>query len=105
MSKIAINTQAPDFELTNFRGESVRLSDFRGKKNLLLVFNRGFSCPFCRAHAAQLRQDYEKFAAENAEVIIVGPDNAHAFSNYWQKEQLPFIGLPDPNHSVLKQYG
>lgn len=105
MSKIAINIKAPDFQLTNFRGEPVRLSDFQGKKHVLLVFNRGFMCVFCRAHAAKLRQDYEKFVAENAEVIIVGPDNADAFADYWQKETLPFVGLPDPKHSVLKQYG
>ena len=42
MSKVAINTPAPDFELTEAGGKTVRLSDFRGKANVLLVFNRGF---------------------------------------------------------------
>jgi peroxiredoxin len=41
MSEIAINTLAPDFELTDAAGKPVRLSDFRGR-NILLVFNRGF---------------------------------------------------------------
>ncbi len=42
MSKISLNTPAPDFELDEFTGKPVRLSDFRGKANVLLVFNRGF---------------------------------------------------------------
>ena len=54
---------------------------------------------------AQLRQEYDKFTAQDTEVIVVGPDNESAFSNYWQKHKLPFIGLPDPKHTVLKLYG
>jgi len=54
---------------------------------------------------AQLRQDYEKFSRQEAEVIIIGPESVEAFKNYWYKEDLPFIGLPDPGHSVLKLYG
>jgi peroxiredoxin Q/BCP len=54
---------------------------------------------------AQLRQDYKEFVEHDAEIIIVGPENEEAFRAYWSKEKLPFIGLPDPNHRVLKQYG
>ncbi len=54
---------------------------------------------------AQLRQDYEKFVKLDAEILVVGPENAEAFKNYWAKEKLPFIGLPDPEHKVLKLYG
>jgi peroxiredoxin len=54
---------------------------------------------------AQLRQDYEKFQAEDAEVLVLGPENADAFKKYWEKESLPYVGLPDPKHSVLKLYG
>jgi peroxiredoxin len=54
---------------------------------------------------AQLRQDYQKFIEQNAVVVVVGPENAGAFKKYWEDEALPFIGLPDPVHSVLKLYG
>jgi peroxiredoxin len=54
---------------------------------------------------AQLRQDYDRFLQHEAEVIVVGPDDAKAFQAYWDKEQLPFIGLPDPKASVLRRYG
>ena len=54
---------------------------------------------------AQLRQDYDKFVAQDTEVIVVGPEGADAFAKYWQEHNLPFVGLPDPSHTVLKRYG
>jgi peroxiredoxin len=42
MSEISMNSPAPDFTLPDFTGRSVSLSDFKGKSNVLLVFNRGF---------------------------------------------------------------
>ena len=54
---------------------------------------------------AQLRQDYDKFIEQDTEVIVLSPENAFAFSMYWKSHKLPFIGLPDPKHSVLKLYG
>ena len=54
---------------------------------------------------AQLRRDNDLFRAQDTEVLVVGPEGADAFSLYWKQNNLPFIGLPDPNHSVLKLYG
>jgi len=42
-NKVEINTPAPEFELTDFNGRTVHLSDYRGEKNVVLVFNRGFT--------------------------------------------------------------
>ena len=42
MAKISLNDQAPDFTLMDYRGQEVSLSEFRGDKYVLLVFNRGF---------------------------------------------------------------
>ena len=54
---------------------------------------------------AQLRQDFQKFNNENTVILVVGPENSRGFANYWAKNDLPFIGLPDPKHTVLKLYG
>jgi peroxiredoxin len=54
---------------------------------------------------AQLRHDYSEFVARDTAVVVVGPEDAGAFADYWQKESLPFVGLPDPKSSVLKLYG
>lgn len=54
---------------------------------------------------AQLRLDFAKFEQVNTTILVVGPENEEAFAKFWQKNDLPFIGLPDPKHSVLKKYG
>ncbi|HLF26802.1 MAG TPA: redoxin domain-containing protein [Anaerolineae bacterium] len=43
MPRVKLNAEAPDFALDDFKGRSVRLSDYAGNKNIVLVFNRGFA--------------------------------------------------------------
>lgn len=54
---------------------------------------------------AQLRHDYDKFADLDTEIVVVGPENSEAFKKYYNENDLPFVGLPDPKSSVLKLYG
>ena len=54
---------------------------------------------------AQLHQDYEKISRLDTEIVVVGPDNAMQFSQYWEDNALQFVGLPDPGHLVLKLFG
>ena len=51
-----------------------------------------------------MRDHYSDFTSRGAEIIAVGPDVVNTFQNYWVKENIPFIGLPDPDHSVAKIY-
>ncbi len=53
---------------------------------------------------AQLRQDYLQFVAREAEVVIVGPENARMFNYFWEKEAMPFVGVPDPDHTAATLY-
>jgi peroxiredoxin Q/BCP len=54
---------------------------------------------------AQLRQESDRLAKLDIEVLVVGPENSDSFRNYWKKESLPFKGLPDPEHLVMDLYG
>jgi len=54
---------------------------------------------------AQLRQDYDQFVKRQTAILVVGPEDAGAFAAYFEQNDLPFIGLPDPQASVLKLYG
>jgi len=105
MASVEINKQAPNFEIDDFKGEKFKLSDFKEKKNVLIVLNRGFIWPFCRKHMMQLHQDYEKFAEEDTIIVAIGPENADKFKEYWEENNIQFYGLPDEKGSVLKLYG
>ena len=54
---------------------------------------------------AQLRQDFHEFERRQTAVIVVGPEDPGAFERYWLRNQLPFVGLPDPEHRVLVLFG
>jgi peroxiredoxin len=54
---------------------------------------------------AQLRQDFHEFEKRNTVILVVGPDSADAFARYWHENNIPFVGLPDPEHGILKLYG
>lgn len=54
---------------------------------------------------SQLRQGYSKFEANDTVILVVGPEGGEAFRSYWERHDLPFTGLPDPKHSILKLYG
>lgn len=52
-----------------------------------------------------MRLDFEEFEKRDTLVVAIGPEKAEAFRKYWEKNDLPFIGLPDEKNSVLKLYG
>lgn len=53
---------------------------------------------------ARLRDDYEKFISRGVEILAIGPNPVSVFQKYWRTENIPFIGLPDPDHRVARQY-
>jgi len=54
---------------------------------------------------AQLSQDYRKFVDRNAEVIAVGPEDREEFAEFWNNNEMPFPGIPDPEHVLADLYG
>ena len=54
---------------------------------------------------AQLRQDFMEFEKRGTTILVVGPENAAAFARYFKENDLPFTGMPDPAHTILKLYG
>jgi peroxiredoxin Q/BCP len=54
---------------------------------------------------AQLRQDFTEFEKRGTTILVVGPENAATFARYFKENDLPFTGLPDPAHTILKLYG
>jgi peroxiredoxin len=54
---------------------------------------------------AQLRSEYKEFIKRGAEIIAVGPEDRDSFASWWLENEMPFIGLADPDHKVSKLYG
>lgn len=53
---------------------------------------------------ARLRDGYAEFTGRGAEILAVGPNPPAVFKQYWKNENIPFIGLPDPDHTVARRY-
>jgi peroxiredoxin len=51
-----------------------------------------------------MRDHYAEFTSRGSEILAIGPDGLSQFKKYWAKENIPFIGLPDPDHTVAKTY-
>jgi peroxiredoxin Q/BCP len=51
-----------------------------------------------------MRDSYTEFTARSAEIVAVGPNDMQSFQRYWSNENVPFIGLPDPDHQVARLY-
>lgn len=54
---------------------------------------------------AQLRQDYSLFQERETIVVAIGPEEKEDFARYWQDNNMPFIGIPDPKHRIADLYG
>ena len=53
---------------------------------------------------ARLRDEYELFVSRGAVIMAIGPNPPEAFEQYWQNENIPFVGLPDADHRVARMY-
>jgi peroxiredoxin Q/BCP len=95
---------APDFELTTDAGESVKLSDFRGKPVVLYFYPKD-DTPGCTTQACGIRDNYSAFEERGAVVLGVSPDEETAHVRFKQKYGLPFTLLADPDHKVADEYG
>ena len=96
--------KAPGFELTSDKGESVKLSDFRGHK-VVLYFYPAAGTPGCTQQACALRDVYPQIEAKDAVVIGISPDEPEKLVKFREKYDLPFVLLSDPDHEVADAFG
>jgi peroxiredoxin Q/BCP len=95
---------APDFELKSDSGESVKLSDLRGKQVVLYFYPKD-DTPGCTTQACGIRDAYGEFEEAGAVVLGVSPDNERSHVKFKNKFDLPFTLLADEEHRVAEQYG
>jgi peroxiredoxin Q/BCP len=104
-SPIKVGDRAPDFSLTSQTGETVKLSDFLGKKAVVVYFYPKDDTPGCTAESCAFRDSYEVFKEAGAEVIGISGDSTQSHQQFASKYNLPFILLSDPNNKVRKLFG
>jgi peroxiredoxin len=104
-SSPTIGAKAPDFHLPSAGGGNIALSDFVGRKNLLLWFSKGLACPFCRRNMARLSQAYSQFQSSESEILQITHNTMDEASLYFRNYHLATPYLCDPDRQVHMRYG
>jgi mycoredoxin-dependent peroxiredoxin len=102
-----IGDLAPDFTLSNQHGEPVTLSDFRGKKNVVLVFYPMSFTGICTGELCEIRDNIAVFQDANVELLAISIDTKYVQKKFADEEGYKFSVLSDfwPHGAVAKEYG
>lgn len=104
MTTLIKGDKAPEFEGIDQNGNTVRLSDFRGKK-LVLFFYPKASTPGCTAEACDLQNNIERFDKENYQIVGVSADSQKRQLNFATKNNLSYPLLADEDRIIIEAYG
>jgi len=104
MAMPKVGQVAPEFELRSHSGETVKLSDFRGKR-IVLYFYPKADTPGCTTEACEFRDAYRTYEEKGVVILGISPDIESAQSKFRSKYSLPFTLLADPDHRVCEGYG
>lgn len=96
--------KAPEFTLEDKNGNTVSLSDFKGKKVVVYFYPKD-NTPGCTRQACAFAERYDRFKEKNIEVIGISKDSTASHIKFAEKYNLPFILLADPELKAIKAYG
>lgn len=104
---IETGSEAPEFDLLVEKSERVRLSDFRGRRNVLLVFHPFAFTPVCEEEARDLQENQAAFGSAETEVVLVACDPAPARQAWKKALGLTYTLASDfwPHGEAAKAYG
>src|SRR6266545_2081716 len=103
--KVSVGDAAPDFTLPDQTGTPVRLYDLLGEKNVVLYFYPKDETPGCTLEARAFRDSFERFTAQDAQVIGVSSDSVRSHRRFAARYGLPFLLLSDRDGAVRGLYG
>ncbi|NUR83213.1 MAG: peroxiredoxin [Nonomuraea sp.] len=104
---IEVGTKAPEFELKDNHGRTVRLSDFRGEKNVVLLFYPFAFTGVCTGELCELRDNLPKFVNDDTQLLAVSNDSIHTLRVFAEQEGLEYPLVSDfwPHGEVSRAYG
>lgn len=102
-----------EVEFVDTDGNTVKLDQFKGDKNILLVFTRGFSgqlCPYCTTQTSRLIASYDKFVALDTEILLVYPGQKEQLGDFKkasmtesEEDEFPFPVLLDEDLTAVNR--
>jgi thioredoxin-dependent peroxiredoxin len=104
MTTLKKGDKAPNFSANDQDGNTHSLIDYKGKK-LVVFFYPKANTPGCTAEACDLRDNFERFQANNYALLGVSADNVKAQGNFKNKYNFPFPLLADENKAVIEAFG
>ena len=104
MSQLQPGNKAPQFELSDQNGATVKLSDFTGKK-LLLYFYPKADTPGCTKQACSIRDALPNLNTLDIAALGISPDKSDKQKKFDGKYSLGFPLLSDPDHAIAEAYG
>ncbi|MEH0971799.1 peroxiredoxin [Micromonospora sp. CPCC 205546] len=104
---IEVGAEAPDFVLKDQNNQEVRLSDFRGKRTVLLVFYPLAFTGICQGELCEVRDNLNDYVNDDVQVLTVSVDSVYAHKIWADKEGYQFPLLADfwPHGAVAQSYG
>jgi thioredoxin-dependent peroxiredoxin len=103
--ELALGDRAPDFILTDERGDRVSLADTYKSKNVLLIFYPGDMTPGCTMQLCAIRDEWPKFVKANTAVFGINHADAESHQAFKTKYNFPFPLLTDTKKKVSAAYG
>jgi peroxiredoxin len=105
LDPVTVGKTAPDFTAKTADGKTIRLSDFKGKKNVVLAFYQGSFCTVCGAQLTNFQKHLSDFKAQDAEIVAISADDAlHAMQSVGE-HGLTFKVVPDAKKEIIRKYG
>lgn len=102
--RLEVGAKAPAFSLSDADGNTVKLSDFKGRK-VIVYFYPAASTPGCTKQACDFRDSLSELNEAGLDVIGISPDKPEKLAKFRDKEELTFPLLSDPSREVLTAWG
>ena len=101
---VEIGKKVPDFELPATGDKTIKLSDFKGEKNVVIYFYPKDSTPGCTTEGQDFRDNYRKFTSRKTAILGVSRDSLKSHENFKAKQSFPFDLISDADESLCKLF-